>query len=315
MPEKFEKIEENAKNFEKKHHNLVGIFNTICYTTKVKQDEARALAEKSDAVLVLGSRTSANTRRLYEVAKEVNPNTFFAQDANEALNQTKFIKDIQSVSIVAGASTPPWLIQEVTRLMSETQKNAVETVETEVKNEATLQEQPVEEKEPTTMADLLKSATSVGYTNYKVGKRIKGKVISAGDSGIYVAIGGKKDGFIDKSEASLDGNYNPADFKEGDEIQATILAVNKEYVSLSKKDVDTVRLEEAEAEKSSCSRRILFDYDGSSQGRFERKTRTIHHLRSRKPNQNGLRQQPRRLQRQNPSLDAYASEGKRKHRG
>ena len=235
---------------EKKHHNLVGIFNTICYTTKVKQDEARALAEKSDAVLVLGSRTSANTRRLYEVAKEVNPNTFFAQDANEALNQTKFIKDIQSVSIVAGASTPPWLIQEVTRLMSETQKNAVETVETEVKNEATLQEQPVEEKEPTTMADLLKSATSVGYTNYKVGKRIKGKVISAGDSGIYVAIGGKKDGFIDKSEASLDGNYNPADFKEGDEIQATILAVNKEYVSLSKKDVDTVRLEEAEAEKA-----------------------------------------------------------------
>lgn len=251
LPEKFAKIEEFAKNFEKNHHNLVGIFNTICYTTKVKQDEARALAENSDAVLVLGSRTSANTRRLYEVAKEVNPDTFFAQDANEALNQTKFIKDIQSVSIVAGASTPPWLIQEVTRLMSETQKNAVETVETEVKNEATLQEQPVaEEKEPTTMADLLKSATSVGYTNYKVGKRIKGKVISAGDSGIYVAIGGKKDGFIDKSEASLDGNYNPADFKEGDEIQATILAVNKEYVSLSKKEVDAVRLEEEEAEKA-----------------------------------------------------------------
>lgn len=251
LPEKFAKIEEFAKNFEKNHHNLVGIFNTICYTTKVKQDEARALAENSDAVLVLGSRTSANTRRLYEVAKEVNSNTFFAQDADEALNQTKFIKDIQSVSIVAGASTPPWLIQEVTRLMSETQKNAVETVETEVKNEATLQEQPVaEEKEPTTMADLLKSATSVGYTNYKVGKRIKGKVISAGDSGIYVAIGGKKDGFIDKSEASLDGNYNPADFKEGDEIQATILAVNKEYVSLSKKEVDAVRLEEEEAEKA-----------------------------------------------------------------
>ena len=135
--------------------------------------------------------------------------------------------------------------------MSETQKNAVETVETEVKNEATLQEQTnAEEKEPTTMADLMKSANSVGYTNYKVGKRIKGKVISAGDNGIYVAIGGKKDGFIDKSEATLDGNYNPADFKEGDEVQATILAVNKEYVSLSKKDVDAIRQEEAEAEKA-----------------------------------------------------------------
>jgi len=247
LPEKFEKIEKNTKNFEKNHNKSVGIFNTICYTTKVKQDEARAMAQNTDAVLVLGSHTSANTRRLFEVAKEVNPNTYFATCANEVLSMQNIFKDFQSVSIVAGASTPPWLIQEVTKLMSETQKNAVETAETEVKNEATLQEQ---EKEPTTMADLMKSANSVGYTNYKVGKRIKGKVISAGENGIYVAIGGKKDGFIDKSEASLDGDYNPADYKEGDEVQATILAVNKEYVSLSKKDVDAVRQEEAEAEKA-----------------------------------------------------------------
>lgn len=251
LPDKFAKIEENAKNFQKNNGNLVEIFNTICYTTKVKQDEARALAQKGGAVLVLGSHTSANTRRLYQVAKQVNPDTYFAESVSDALNQTKLFKDIQSVSIVAGASTPPWLIQEVTQLMSETQKNAVETVETEVKNEATLQEQTnAEEKEPTTMEDLLKSTTSVGYTNYKVGKRIKGEVISAGDNGIYVAIGGKKDGFIDKNEATLDGNYNPADFKEGDEVQATILAVNKEYVSLSKKDVDAIRQEEAEAEKA-----------------------------------------------------------------
>lgn len=250
LPEKFEKIEKIAKNFQKNSDKLVGISNTICYTTKVKQDEARALARTSDAILVLGSHTSANTRRLWEVAKEVNPHTYFAQTANEVLSMQNIFKDIQSVSIVAGASTPPWLIQEVTKLMSETQKNTVETVETEVQNEATLQEQQVEEKEPTTMADLMKSANSVGYTNYKVGKRIRGKVISAGENGIYVAIGGKKDGFIDKSEASLDGNYNPADYKEGDEVQATITAVNKEYVALSKKEVDAIRQEEAEAEKA-----------------------------------------------------------------
>ncbi len=250
LPEKFEKIEKFAKNFQKNTDKLVGILNTICYTTKAKQDEARALAQKTDAVLVLGSHTSANTRRLWEVAKEVNPNTYFAQSVSDVLSMQNFFKDIQSVSIVAGASTPPWLIQEVTKLMSETQKNTVETVETEVQNEATLQEQQVAEKEPTTMADLMKSANSVGYTNYKVGKRIRGKVISAGENGIYVAIGGKKDGFIDKSEASLDGNYNPADYKEGDEVQATITAVNKEYVALSKKEVDAIRQEEAEAEKA-----------------------------------------------------------------
>ena len=251
LADKYRQIEEIVKNFQKNSGKSVGIFNTICYTTKARQDEARALARESDAVLVLGSRTSANTMRLYQVSKAVNANTYFAQSAAEVLSLANFFKDIQCLSIVAGASTPPWLIQEVTKLMSETQQTVANATETEVKNEATLQEQTIaEEKEPTTMADLMKSATSVGYTNYKVGKRIKGKVISAGENGVFVAIGGKKDGFIDKSEASLDGNYNAADFKEGDEVQATILAVNKEYVSLSKKEVDAIRVEEAEAEKA-----------------------------------------------------------------
>lgn len=249
---KFDKIKENINNFQKNNSNLVGIFNTICYTTTHRQDETRALAESSDAVLVLGSHTSANTRRLYEVAREVNPNVIFATCVEDVLSKQSFFKDIQSVSIVAGASTPPWLIREVTKLMSETQKNAaVETAENEVKNEATLQEQTtVESNEPTTMADLLESTKTAGYVNYKIGKRIRGKVISAGENGIYVAIGGKKDGFIDKSEASLDGNYNPADYNKDDEIQATILSVDKDCVKLSKKEVDAIRQEEELAEKA-----------------------------------------------------------------
>ncbi len=252
LKSKFDKIKEYINNFTKNNDILVGIFNTICYTTSQRQDEVRDLAKDSDAVLVLGSHTSANTRRLFEVSKQINPNTYFATCADEVKSIQNFFKDIQKVSIVAGASTSPWLIQEVTKLMSETQKNTVETVETEVQNEATLQEQTTDSKEPTTMADLMESASAkaAGYVNYKVGKRIKGKVISAGENGIYVAIGGKKDGFIDKSEASLDGNYNPADFKEGDEVQATILAVNKDYVALSKKEIDAIRQEEIEADKA-----------------------------------------------------------------
>ncbi len=249
LVENFEKTEKIINNFNKNSGNLVGIFNTICYTTKQRQDETRALASETDAVIVLGSHTSANTRRLFEVAKEVNDNVYFVTSVDEAKSIKTIFKDIQGVSIVAGASTPPWLIQEVTKLMSETQKNAVETVENEVTKEATLQEQ-ASAKEPETMADLMEATKSVGYVNYKVGKRIRGKVISASENGIYVAIGGKKDGFIDKSEASLDGNYNPADYKEGDEVHATITAVNKEYVALSKKEIDAIRQEEAEAEKA-----------------------------------------------------------------
>ncbi len=138
--------------------------------------------------------------------------------------------------------------------MSETTQIVAEnSAEVEVNKEATLQEQPTttQDKEPETMADLMKSTNVAGnYTNYRVGKRIKGTVISAGESGIYVAIGGKKDGFIDKSDASIDGNYNPSDFNKDDVIFANIKSVDKDYVKLSKKEVDAERIAEEEAEKA-----------------------------------------------------------------
>lgn len=257
LADKYAQIEDLVNNFPKNTEKSVGIFNTICYTTKARQDEARVLARDNDAVLVLGSRTSANTMRLYEVAKDVNSNTFFVANADQVKLLPIFEKDIQRISIVAGASTPPWLIQEVTELMSETQKTVAENAaETEVKNEATLQEkqnavktEAAPEKE-LTMEDVMASNRSVGYTDYKVGKRKECTVIRADESGIFVAIGGKKDGFIDKSEATLEGTYNPTDYNAGDKVEAEILSVNKDYVSLSKKAVDARRAEDAEAEKA-----------------------------------------------------------------
>ena len=242
LAEKYQKIAENIDIFEKNNGKSFGIFNTICYTTKERQDEARALASVTDALIVLGSESSANTRRLVQVGKEVNPRTYFVHNIEEAKLLKKQFKDIQCVSIAAGASTPPWLIREVTKYMSETQQNAQET---EVKQEATLQE-----AEPQTMDELMKSTPNAGFVNYKPGKRVTGKVIFADENGIHVAIGGKKDGFIDKDEASLDGNYNPADFKPEDEIQAIILSVGKDNVLLSKKQIDEVVAQEEEAEKA-----------------------------------------------------------------
>lgn len=253
LMEDFKKISDFIENFQKNTHNLVGFFNTICYNTTVRQEEVRALAKSTDAVLVLGARHSANTRRLAEVAKEYNSNVIFANSADEIKASLATFKDIQSVSIVAGASTPPWLIREVNNLMSETtQITAGNPAEAEVIKEATLQEQPAptQDKEPETMDDLMRSTNVGGNYNYQIGKRVKGTVISVGESGIYVAFGGKKDGFIDKSETSIDGNYNPSDFQVGDTVYAKIKAVEKEYVKLSKKDVDVDRVAEEEAEKA-----------------------------------------------------------------
>ncbi|MDE6303097.1 MAG: 4-hydroxy-3-methylbut-2-enyl diphosphate reductase [Clostridia bacterium] len=196
LKEKFDKIADFAKKFEKNSHKSVGFFNTICYNTSIRQDEVRALAGTTDAVLVLGSPNSANTRRLSEVAKEVNKNVLFASTADEVRSNANFFKDNQSVSIVAGASTPPWLIREVNKLMSDTQKTAETSAEVEVKKEATLQEQTATEaKEPVTMADLMKSEHVGGsYTPYSVGKRVRGKIVTVGENGLVVNIGGKKDG-------------------------------------------------------------------------------------------------------------------------
>lgn len=112
--------------------------------------------------------------------------------------------------------------------------------------------EPAEEKE-LTMEDVIASTKAVGFVNYKPGKRIKGTVIRADETGIYVRIGGKKDGFIDKADAVAEGEYNPADFKTGDAVEATIVASNKEYVSLSKKEVDILRAEDEQAEAALSS--------------------------------------------------------------
>ena len=143
--------------------------------------------------------------------------------------------------------------------MSETTQNIaaneVSAAEEEAKKEATLREEESADKQSApekelTMEDVVASTKASGYVNYKVGKRVAGKVLRADESGIYVSIGGKKDGFIDKADATADGEYNPEDYKPGDDIEANIISNNKEYVALSKKEVDIRRAEDEAAEKA-----------------------------------------------------------------
>ncbi|MDD5730683.1 MAG: 4-hydroxy-3-methylbut-2-enyl diphosphate reductase, partial [Candidatus Omnitrophica bacterium] len=47
-------------------------FNTICVPTKSKQDEIRKMPLENDVMIIIGSRTSANTKRLYEISKSLN---------------------------------------------------------------------------------------------------------------------------------------------------------------------------------------------------------------------------------------------------
>ncbi|NLZ25867.1 MAG: 4-hydroxy-3-methylbut-2-enyl diphosphate reductase [Clostridiales bacterium] len=249
-----EKIKEIIEKSSKHKGKTVEFFDTICYTTQSRQEEAIKLARTHEAVVVVGDKTSSNTNRLLEAAKSFNENVFLISKADELPSQ---IKQFWSIAVLAGASTPPWLFTEVLKVMGETQKivNSTEN-ESVIKEEATSQTKAKAETKASkkssdeiTMADIIASDKMLGFAFYTPGKRVKCTVISADDNGIKVALGGKKDGFIDKSEASV-GAYNPADYKDGDVIEAVILSTNKDTVMLSKRVIDQRKAEDEAAEKA-----------------------------------------------------------------
>lgn len=89
------------------------IFNTICAPTRNRQQAVKQLSQKNDLVIIIGSFTSANTKRLVQVAQTINPNTKQVEGADDL--KPKWFKDIETVGISAGASTPDNIIKEVKR--------------------------------------------------------------------------------------------------------------------------------------------------------------------------------------------------------
>ena len=89
--------------------------NTICFPTTRNQNAIKELASINDVMIIIGSFTSANTKRLTSISKKINQNTYQVQTAGDL--ETGWFSDIDTVGVSAGASTPDILIQKViTRL-------------------------------------------------------------------------------------------------------------------------------------------------------------------------------------------------------
>lgn len=86
-------------------------FNTICRPTRTKQAEIKIMPLKNDLMIILGSKTSANTRRLYEISKGLNKKSRWIQSAKDI--KKGWFKGARSVGVTAGASTPEYRIKEV----------------------------------------------------------------------------------------------------------------------------------------------------------------------------------------------------------
>ncbi len=105
--EKFKKIKKVAR----KKIGDVKVYDTICNTTSWRQQETRKIANNNDMIFVIGSHSSANTTRLYQISKEENPKTYFIQTYKDIKKDWFFGK--HKVGVTAGASTPDWVIQDV----------------------------------------------------------------------------------------------------------------------------------------------------------------------------------------------------------
>ena len=96
----------------KKHITDLVFFNTICKPTRTKQDEIKYIPLENDAMIIIGSKTSANTKRLYEISRSLNKNSWWVSSKKEI--KPTWFKGARSVGITAGASTPEYTIKEIT---------------------------------------------------------------------------------------------------------------------------------------------------------------------------------------------------------
>ena len=112
--QKFLEIE----NFLKKNLKpKLKIYNSICNATEIRQEETKNISKNVDYMIIIGGRKSANTNRLYEIARENCKRTIKIEEVSELYNQN--LEQINKVGIMAGASTSQKSIEEVIEYLKE----------------------------------------------------------------------------------------------------------------------------------------------------------------------------------------------------
>lgn len=99
----------------KKHIKKLKFSDTICRPTRIKQREIMAMPLENDVMIIIGSKTSANTRRLFEISKTLNQRSYWVQSEKEL--KPEWFKGAKSAGITAGASTPEWITQRVIKYL------------------------------------------------------------------------------------------------------------------------------------------------------------------------------------------------------
>ncbi len=204
----WEKIVENTK----KVCTNAEFFDTICNATSKRQSEALELAGACGAMIVIGDQKSSNTRKLAQLCASRCPVVAQVERGSD-LDREQF-RGIGTLGITAGASTPEWIIKEVSNKMSD------EIMEIEQ-----------------SFAEMLEESFKILNT----GDRVTGTVVAITPTEVQVELGVKYPGSIPLNELSDDPDVKPEDIaKVGEEIEAEVRLVSDRdcVVVLSKKRLD-----------------------------------------------------------------------------
>ncbi len=192
----------------KKLYTNALIFDTICNVTGLRQSEARELSSVSDLMIVVGGKQSSNTQKLALMCRSVGTPTCLVETAAELNAQIR--QPYKNVGIVAGASTPSDVIEEVYKTMSE-----MENFET-----------------------LLQDS----FKTLNTGDVVTGIVEHVSDTELQLDLGAGVTGYIKAEQITDDPSAKlTALYKKGDEIEAFVIRVSdiEGVAELSKKRVDS----------------------------------------------------------------------------
>ena len=109
--EKFDKIIEKIKQALPQE---IEVNKTICNATKIRQEETENMIKQVDAMIIIGGKNSSNTRKIYDIANGKGKPAYLvqtSQDLDESIYQ------YATIGIMAGASTPQYLIDEVNQFL------------------------------------------------------------------------------------------------------------------------------------------------------------------------------------------------------
>ncbi|MAO71370.1 MAG: 4-hydroxy-3-methylbut-2-enyl diphosphate reductase [Flavobacteriales bacterium] len=91
--------------------------DTLCRQVSGREPQLKRFSEKHDVIVFVSGTKSSNGKMLYESCKDENPNSYFISDVDEI--KKEWFSSAQSVGICGATSTPLWLMEDVSKFISE----------------------------------------------------------------------------------------------------------------------------------------------------------------------------------------------------